>query len=102
MALKRVLQLHTSQKKYLVGINNYIETRLTPTVVRGVEMTPHPNTVRAVLSGARRSKRLLLDIFENGTDLMQHPCVCSVVKKAFETWRKTGKLPESYGDWRKK
>lgn len=101
MALKRVLQLKVSERKYLVGFENYVRTRLSPITINGEERAPRPDSVRKVLSGERESKRLLLDIFQNGTDLMQHPSVCSKVKKVFAYWQKHGELPASYGDWRK-
>lgn len=101
MALKRILQLKISEKSYMVGFNNYVRTRLTPITISGEERAPRPDSVRKILAGERESKRLLLDIFQNGTDLMQHPSVCTKVKKAFAYWREHGELPTSYGDWRK-
>lgn len=101
MALKRILQLKISEKSYMVGFYNYVRTRLTPITINGEERAPHPDSVRKVLAGERESKRLLLDIFQNGTDLMRHPSVCGKVKKAFDHWREHGVLPAGYGVWRK-
>lgn len=97
MALKRLLQLKISDRQYMVGFNNYVRTRLTPRIMKGTEAPPEPDSVRKILKGERASRRLLLDIFQNGTDLMRHPCVDESVKKVFEHWQKTGELPEDYG-----
>lgn len=101
MAIKKIPRLKVSTREYTVGFENYIRRRLTPIKINGETRPPRPDSVRKILSGERESKRLILDIFQNGTDLMIHPSVCSKVKKVFEYWKKNGKLPASYGDWRK-
>ena len=99
MALKKVLQLKISEKQYLVGFENYVKTRLTPITISGERRAPRPDSVRKVLSGERESKRLILDIFQNGTDLMRHPSVSAKVKRVFAYWQKNARLPDDYG-WR--
>ena len=101
MALKRILPLKVSERKYLVGFEHFVRTRLTKITINGVQRAPRPDSVRKILTGERESKRLLLDIFQNGTDLMQHPSVSSKIRKVFDYWRKHGELPPGYGDWRK-
>lgn len=101
MALRRVKSLKVSQMSYLVGFENFVKTRLTPVKINGETRPPRPDSVRKILSGERESRRMLLDIFQNGTDLMKHPSVGAKVRKAFEYWRKHGVLPEAYGIWRK-
>lgn len=101
MALKKIVRLNVSAREYTVGFENYVRTRLTPITINGESRPPRPDSVRKILSGERESKRLVLDIFMNGTDLMIHPSVCAKVKTVFEHWKKHGTLPASYGDWKK-
>ena len=100
MALKRILPLKVSEKQTMVGFHNYVRTRLTPVKIGGQVRPPRPDSVRKVLSGERESVRMLLDIFQNGTDLIDHPSTGAKVIRAFNHWRRTGKLPPDYGDYR--
>jgi len=101
MAYRKKVTLKVSTREYTRGFEEFVRTRLTPITINGEERPPRPDSVRKILSGERESKRLLVDIFMNGPELMQHPSVGTKIRKAFAEWQKTGKLPADYGDWRK-
>ena len=58
---------------------------------------PDPSSVYRVLSGRSKSRAMLLNIFENCPELLDHPRTCPAVRRIYAEWSVSRTLPESYG-----
>lgn len=95
--LPREIPLTISERRYFVGFEHCVRTRLAPVVRNGREVAPNPACVRRILKDERPSRKMLINIFRNAPELLDHPLTHPAVKAIFGRWRKFGQIPDGYG-----
>lgn len=93
----RELPLTISERRYFVGFEHHVRAHLAPIVRNGREVPPNPTCVRRILKDERPSRKMLINIFRNAPELLDHPLTHPAVKTIFGRWRKFGAIPDEYG-----
>ena len=85
------------EKLYFVGFGRTCRERLQPVRRYGSDMPPNPACVRRVLKDERPSRVMLVNIFKNAPELVEHPLASEDVKLMFRRWKAYGTIPDGYG-----
>ena len=94
--MPRALPLGVSEKKTFVGFYHHVKTYLKPCA--GRNKPPRPCSVYKVLRDERPSRALLLNIFENCPELLNHPATSADVRRLYTEWTANGhRLHDNYG-----
>lgn len=88
--------LEVCERKSLAGFYRHVKTHLKPCA--GRNRPPRPQSVYKVLRDERPSRALLLNIFENCPDLLNHPATSADVRRLYAEWTANGhRLHDGYG-----
>ena len=82
---------------YFVGFEHHCRTYLAPVVRNGESVPPNPDAVRKILKDERPSRKMLLNVFANAPELLDHPLASEDVRALYGIWKETGALPSEYG-----